>query len=311
MTDAPDRTRQAHTAVTRHAFVLALVAFSATAFAQGTTVPYRVRQDDSLDVLAAEFYGDRSQAKLIVAENKLKKRVQPGQRLKIPVTKEITTDKGDTFQTLAQQHLGDERRAVVLADFNERSESDIPAIGTAISIPIQIVHTAQGTESLAQVATAYWNDSKQADVLKRYNLLDKSSLEKGESIIVPMLKVRVRKPAAVDAESKARRDEHNRAAADAAKALPNARAAWAAGDFKQVKAVLEPLAARVDYLETPEAIEVCLMLGKSYVAFNDSQHATESFTRILLRKRSHMLSPYYESPKVIEAWKKAGGQVMQ
>jgi len=295
----------------RSVALAALVALGATAFAQGNTQWYRVKQDDTLDVIAAEYYGDRAQAKLIVVENKLKKRVQPGQRLKIPVTREITTDKGETFESLAQTHLGDAKRAVVLADFNEHDVNDIPAIGTPITIPIQITHVAQAPESLAQIATFYWNDSKQADVLKRYNFLDKPSLEKGESIIVPMIKVRVRKPAPLDADARARRDEHAQAVAEAAKTLPAARSAWRAADFKGVKALLEPLTDRVDYLETPDAIEVCLLLGRSYVAFNDTQRATESFTRILMRKRSHMLSAYYESPKVIEAWKKAGGQVAQ
>jgi len=170
---------------------------------------------------------------------------------------------------------------------------------------------AQGTESFAQIATQYWNDSKQADVLKRYNFVDKAALEKGESIVVPMIKVRVRKSSPLDADARARRDEQLNAAAEAAKALPTARSAWHASDFKAVRVTLEPLADRVDYLETPQAIEVGMLLGKSYLAFNDSQHAIQSFTHILTRKRGYMLSPYSESPKVIEAWKKAGGQVAQ
>src|SRR5690606_28554897 len=174
-----------------------------------------VKQNDTLDVIAAEFYGDRSYAKLIVAENKLKKRIQTGQRLRIPVTREIVTDKGDTFESLAQTYLGDSRRAVVPADFNEHDVTDIPPIGTLISIPIQITHVAQAPESLAQVATAFWGDAKQADVLRRYNFLDRNTLEKGESVIVPMIKVRVRKPNGLDADAKARRAEQHEAVAAA------------------------------------------------------------------------------------------------
>jgi LysM repeat protein len=290
--------------------LLVLVMLGATAFAQGATQPYRVRQDDTLEVIAAEIYGDRAQAKLIVAENKLKKaRVQPGQRLRIPVTRELTTDKGDTFESLAQTHLGDARRAVVLADFNERDVTDIPPIGTPISVPIQITHVAQGSESLASIATQYWGDPKQAEVLRRYNFLDKSTLEKGESVIVPMIKVRVRKPQPLDADAKARRDAQRKAADDAAHALPVARTAWLQGDFARVKAVLEPLAARVDYLDTPEAIEVGMLLGKAQLAFKDAQHAIETFAKVLDRKPTHVLDAYSDSPKVIEAWKKAGGQL--
>ncbi len=292
---------------------LALVAaLAASAYAQGNTLQYRVKQDDTLDVIAAEIYGDRAQAKLIVAENKLKqKRVQQGQRIKVPITRDVITEKGDTFESLAQTHLGDARRAVVLADFNEHDVNDVPAIGTTISIPIQITHVAQGPESLAQIATLYWNDPKQADVLKRYNFLDRPSVEKGETVVVPMIKVRVRKPLAVDNDGKERRDTQRKAEDDAMRALPAARTAWLSGDFASVKAVLDPLSARIDYLETPQAIEVGLLLGKAQLAFDDTAHAVESFTHVLGRRPSYQLNGYFESPKVIEAWKKAGGHVAQ
>jgi LysM repeat protein len=295
----------------RHVAALLLVACVATASAQGNTQQYRVKQDDTLDVIAAEFYGDRAQAKLIVVENKLKKRPQPGQRLKIPVTREITTDKGDTYKSLAQEHLGDERRAIVLADFNEADVNDIPPVGTPVSIPIQITHVAQGTESFASLATQYWGDPKQADMLRRYNFLDKTSIEKGESVIVPMIKVRVRKQPGVDADAKLRRDEQRKATADAAHALPIARTAWLAADFAGVKAALEPLAPRVDYLDTAQVVEICLLLGKAHLAFDETQPAVDAFKRVLTRKPSHVVSAYSESPKVIEAWKRAGGRVAQ
>jgi len=290
---------------------LALVVFVATASAQGNTQQYRVKSDDTLDVIAAEFYGDRAQAKLIVAENKLKKRVQPGQRLKIPVTREITTDQGDTYKSLALEHLGDERRAVVLADFNEADVNDVPPIGTPITIPIQITHVAQGPESFASIATQYWGDPKQADVLRRYNFLDKASIDKGESVIVPMIKVRVRKQQPIDGEAKLRRDEQRKATADAAHALPIARTAWLAADFAGLKVALAALASRVDYLDTEQVVEICLLLGKAHLAFDETAQAIEAFKRVLARKPTHMVNAYAESPKVIDAWKKAGGRVAQ
>jgi hypothetical protein len=292
---------------------LAIVAaLAASAFAQGNNLQYRVKQDDTLDVIAAEFYGDRALAKLIVTENKLKqKRVQAGQRLRVPVTREVVTEKGDTFESLAQTHLGDARRAVVLADFNEHDVSDIPAVGTPISIPIQITHVAQGPESLASIATLYWNDPKQGEVLRRYNFLDKPSLEKGEPVIVPMIKVRVRKSQGADSDGKERRDVHNKAVDEAMRALPVARTAWLAGDFAAVKAALGPLAPRIDYLETAQAIEVGMLFGKALLAFDDMPHAVESFKVVLGRKPTLALSAYAESPKVIDAWKKAGGQLAQ
>lgn len=301
--------------MTRASLLLVLLTYSATAFAQGTSLPYRVKNDDSLDVLAAEYYGDRAQAKLIVAENKLKKKViSGGMRLRIPVTKEIVTDKGDTFESLAQTYLGDSRRAVVLADFNEHEVTDIPPIGTELSIPIQIQHTAQGTETLASIATLYWGDAKQAEMLRRYNFLDKPSIDKGESVIVPMLKVHMRKPQPLDADAKARRDAQRDAETAAERAVPLARSAWVQGDFTGVKAALEPVAGKLDYLDTPVAIEAGMLYAKAQLAFDDAasqQHAVETLTHVRNRKPTHTLTAYRESPKVIEAWKKAGGQLGQ
>src|SRR5262245_1769291 len=73
------------------------------------TVSYRVRQNDTLEVIAAEYYGDKTQGMFIIIENHLLeaktnkvRAIHGGDRLKIPVTREIATAKGDTLETLAQ-----------------------------------------------------------------------------------------------------------------------------------------------------------------------------------------------------------------
>ena len=83
-------------------------------------VTYRVQKGDSLDLIAAEFYGDRNDAIFIMVENKMQqpRKLNPGERLRIPVTREIRTEKGDTFESLAQRYLGDSKRAPFLAEFN-------------------------------------------------------------------------------------------------------------------------------------------------------------------------------------------------
>ena len=84
--------------------VVILLALTSTALAQQTTTQvYRVKQKDTLDVIAAEYYGDRAHAVFIIDENKIKSpaKLAPGTRLRIPVTKEITTTKGQTIESLA------------------------------------------------------------------------------------------------------------------------------------------------------------------------------------------------------------------
>lgn len=300
----------------RAVIALAIVSVAAPARAQdatGDTLSYRVHKSDTLELVAAEFYGDRADAVFIVAENKLQhpRPLVPGERLKIPVTREIATAKGEDFPALASTYLGDARRAPYLAEFNSLSPEDSLPTGTTLTIPFHVTHVAAGPESLASIAASYFGDPKQAEMLRRYNNLDKPALDKGESIIVPVLHVRVRpqKLPPLDPDAKARRDQQLKAAADAAIALPVARTAWLGGDFAGVRSALAPLGDRLDYLDAAQAVEIGVLLGKAAVAFDDTAGAVAQFTQVLNRKPRHALSPYADSPKVLVAWKKAGGHV--
>ena len=296
--------------------VLALVhTLVSTASAQPTaTQSYKVKSKDTLAVIAAEYYGDRSHAKFIVAENKLKNgRVQPYSRLRIPVTKEITTGKGVTFAALAETYLGDERRAPFLADYNQLPVDESLATGTAITIPFHLLHTADSTESLASIAQRFYGDSKQADLIKRYNFLESGSIEKGDHVLVPVLDVRVRssKLPPLDTAAKDRRRQVAKIAEATSVALPAARAAWLQGDFAHVRSLLEPFADQLEYMDSKTAIAVGLLLGKAHLAFDNTEGAIAAFTQIRERKKDHELTRYAESPKVIDAWKQAGGLVAE
>jgi LysM repeat protein len=303
--------------VTRRSLAAVLVcALIASAHAQTATQNVRVKPKESLDLIAAEYYGDRQFAVFIIAENKLKnEKVAPYTRLRIPVTRDIVTDKGDTFQTLAEKYLGDASRAGALAEYNELQPTETPAIGTPLTIPFQVTHVAQGTESLASIAQTYLDDSKQADIIRKYNGLDKTTLEKGESVLVPMLnpaiRVRPGKSIAPDADAKARREAHAKAMADVEDVLPMAHASWLRGDFKHVKDLLTPFADDTDLLDMKVAVDLNVLLAKAHVAFDETQPAVECFRRVLARKNWHRLSSFAESPKVIDAWKQAGGQLSE
>lgn len=279
----------------------------------GDTVGYRVRQGDTLELIAAEFYGDRRDAKLIALENHLRKPrpLGPGERLRIPIDRAIVTSKGDTFESLAQTYLGDARRAGYLADFNGMSTDASLPTGTQLSIPFHVTHVATDAESLAKVAEDYYGDPHQADLLRQYNNLDKPSLEKGDTILVPVLTVHVRpaKLPPLDADARARRDKQHQVVSEATAALPRARAAWLEGDFAGVESALAQLADETDYLDTPTAVEIGLLLGKAHCAFDETDQAVDRFKQVLDRSPRVMLSAYADSPKVIAAWKQAGGRI--
>ncbi len=297
------------------AAVAALVAATRTAHAQDASRPvvYRVRQGDTLELIAAEFYGDRSKAAFVVAENKLTRPrpLKPGERLRIPVSHEITTSPGDTFESLAMTYLGSARRGAFLADWAGLShDAPLPA-GTAITIPVTVAHVAQATESLADIARLYFGDARNAEMLRHYNQLEKPSIDKGETVQVPAAQVKLNpaKQPPLDPESRARRDHRREALARAARALPAARLAWKAGDFAQVKDGLTRLEPDLDYLDTDDAVEVDVLLGAAHIAFDETEPALVCFKRALDRQAQHALRHYDFAPKVLAVWQKAGGPI--
>ena len=78
-----------------------------------------------------------------------------------------------------------------------------------------------------------------------------------------------------------------------------------------MKATLTELSTRVDFLDQKTAVEIGLLLGKAHVAFAEIPAAVAAFTLVIDRKPTHILTPYAESPKGLDAWKKAGGQVQE
>lgn len=281
--------------------------------APSNAIVHRVRQGDSLELIAAEVYGDRARAAFIIAENKLARTrpLRPGERLRIPMLREVATSPGDTFESLAGIYLGSTRRAPFLAEFNGIPVDDSLAAGTVITIPLTVVHTAPTTESLAEVARSYFGDTRQAEMLRRYNFLDKRVLDKNESLIVPAYQVRfasARQPA-LDPGSKTRRDHRRDAAAKAARALPAAQQAWKVGDYTGVEAALGDLERDLDYLDAADAAEIGVLLGATRVAHGASERALATFKRVIDRQPHHALRAYDWSPKLLAVWRNAGGQV--
>ena len=281
---------------------------------QSDIITIKVKQGDTLALLAAEFYSDRNKAIFIMVANKLDhpRPLKPGERIKIPVSRPYTTAPGDTFETIAANFLGDAKRGTFLAEFNGLQPDDRIPSGTDLFIPFTITHTAANTESISQIAQAYFGNDKNAQMIRQYNFLgEKDSLAKGEKLIVPIFNVRLSasKLPPIDADSNKRREKQKKAQANAAPALPAAKIAWRDGDFALVKDTPAGVGQDVDYLQTEQAVAVGVMLGAMHLAFGDEKPALEAFKRVLERKPAHVLSPYFYAPKVIAVWKEAGGGV--
>jgi len=223
----------------------------------------------------------------------------------MPIVRTITASSGDTLEALAATHLGDRRRAKYLAQFNSLPPDTSLAAGQRLTIPFHIRHVASTRVTLASLAATFLFDRKQAHLLRDYNFLTSSTIEKGTSITIPMFSLRVRpsKLPAPDRESAARAKKRLAMQTLAAPAVRRALSAWKSGDFTEVKRLLAPI--ETDYLNADSAAEIGVLLGSAYVAFDDVDSALASFGKVLARRPKHHLDPYTFSPKIRRVWQQA------
>jgi LysM repeat protein len=303
--------------VRRHRLaVLALLVASVCAsprHAAADDIVHVVKAGDSLDLLAAEYYGDRTHQIFIMVANGMShpRALTTGERLKVPASREVTADVGDTLEALAKAHLGDARRGRFLAEFNGLPESGALAAGQVVALPLQLRHTAAQPEKLTEIAAAYYGKASGAALLAQYNFLRRDALKAGESLIVPIQHVRVRAsrlpPPDEAAQQRARKRQQ--ATALAADALPTARVAWRRGAYGEVKRALAAL--ELDFLDAAAATEAGVLLGGAYVATGDVDSALATFRRVLERTPTHRLEAYTFSPKIRAVWQQAGGAVAE
>lgn len=306
-------------AARRIALALALALVAAVAAprpgAAGTPakkeVDHRVTKGDTLELLAAEYYGSRNHAIFIMKANGMThpRPLRPGEVLKIPVSLNVTARVGDTLSGLAETYLGDRRRASFLAEFNNLPADATIAAGESITIPLRVTHVAAGKVTLRELSLAYFRTPKYRDLLRRYNFLEKETLSKGDKVEIPIVHVRVRdsKLPKLDKESAALAAKRKEMQEQARTALPAAGAAWRAGRYAEVKRLLTDVDP--DYLDASRAVAVGVLLGSAYVAFDDTDSARAAFHKALERKPDYKLSTYTYSPKIVEVWKAAGGEV--
>lgn len=273
---------------------------------------HKVQRGDTLELLAAEYYGDRRHKIYIMVENRLDhaRELKPGERLRIPVSNEVTAGVGDTLANLATQYLGDERRAKYLAEFNGIDPDGTVAAGMSITVPLRVTYRAARRETLGSIAAALFADSRKSQLLKDYNFLRRDFMEKGEAIVVPIyLRVHPSKRRPPDAASMALLARRTESMETARKALPEARKAWERGDYARVRSLLAGHVSAFPYLDTELVVEIGVLLGAAYVAFDDPDTARTHFQQVRERAPGMPLSAFEYSPKVCDVWRKVGGRV--
>jgi len=268
---------------------------------------HKVRKGDTLELLAAEYYGNRVHKIYIMVENQLDhvRDLKPGELLHIPISEQIIVAEGDTLAGLAETYLGNANKVSALAEVNNLTIGSTLALGQEITVPMQVRYQAKGEEQLRDIALGLFADAKLAALLQNYNKLDTATLAAGQIIYVPVPQINIQasKRRPKDADAKARIARRKAMRIEALRILPGARAACRTGDFGVAKREL--ISLDTAYLDADLAFQVSALLGVVYIAFDDEDSAIASFSKALQRAPKLELSPRDYSPKILALWSRA------
>ena len=304
---------------------LLLMTVTASA-ANARVVVYTAKSGDTPESIAADYYGNRSQALFILESNGLEhdKPLKPGQKVRIPTAFHYRVHKGDTLEGLGQKFLDDKRRAPFLAAFSGLRPSDKLREGQDLLVPFQHVHRTEVPESLQSVARAFYGDASKAKLLADYNFRTAPMLAKGDKVLVPIAHVHIRsvrlqpvvdKPtpgkskeppaptlAAAPAKEAQKREEE--LAQRVGKSLAIAEKAYKDGSYSDVPAVLDKVLTDEEPSESQLA-ELFRLKAFAYVALGLDELAVNAFREVIARKPDVALDEATVSPKIRAALERA------
>jgi len=310
-------------AVAAALFVL-LFSFPASA----KVVVYSSRPGDTPESIAADYYGNRSQAIFIVETNGLErdKPLKPGQRVRIPTAFHYRVRKGDTLEGLAQKFLDDKRRSPFLAAFSGLRPTDKLREWQDLLIPFQHVHRTEVPESLQSVARSFYGDASKAKLLADYNFRTAPMMAKGEKILVPISHVHIRAvklqpivekpvvgsskvkevpvPTLAPAPAKEAQKREAELAEKVGKELAVAEKAYKDGSYSDVPAMLDKVLTAEEPSESQLA-ELFRLKAFAYVALGLDDLAVNAFREVLARKPDVALDEATVSPKIRAALERA------
>ncbi len=279
---------------------------------------HRLKSGETFELLAAEYYGDRALALLIRAENGLTPQTPPlkvGTRIKIPVSRDIATEAGDTVASLAREFLADARRGPFLVGFNEPVHlprgADTPlAAGIALRIPIHIHYKVGAQDTLEGMAQRFYGSSRKSALIREYNFLTEDQIAPSTILTIPLhhIEVSPSRRKGLDKGGRARIARRQEMQRLLDRGLPTATTAWRFGAYDTIIASLRDIDYR--YVSVAMATEVAILLGSSHIAVGEEEAAKQVFTKLLARNPTHELNSYHVSPKVCDVWRQAGGTVI-
>ncbi len=309
----------------RRIFAVLILVISLGGIAGAKVALYTAKNGDTVESVAAEYYGNRSLAPFILEANGLHDpKLKPGSKVRIPTAYHYRVHHGDTLEGLAQKFLDDKRRAPFLASFSGlgSGKNDKLREGQDLLIPFQHVHVAQAPESLQSVARAFYSDPSKAKMLGDYNFRASPMLARGDKLLIPIAHVRIRAvrlemakaketssavapkapvPTAPSQEAQKREEE---LAAHVASQLTQVESKYNEGSYQDVPSALDKMLTEEDPSEAQLA-EIFRLKAFAYVALGLDELAVQAFREVLARKPDEKFDEATVSPKIRAAFERA------
>ncbi|MFO7177610.1 MAG: LysM peptidoglycan-binding domain-containing protein [Pseudomonadota bacterium] len=268
-----------------------------------------VAPGDTLASIAERYYGKIHYERILVAANLLDleggSRIVRGMRLEVPALGHRRVRRGDTWASLAAEHLGSEDRAIVLSLANDSRPWLVPEEGAEIVIPYNLRVIVRPGETLSTIAGRFLGNPNKAWKLDQYNKFEGRPVEPGTVVLVPLTDLPLteagREAAARDAESVA-----SQAAGDTlrmqrriAQEMPLLISDVRAGRYVDAVARGSRFIAS-GALTEPQLAAVYRQLVEAYVALEATALARAACTEWRGRDPGVKLDPMLLSPKILE-----------
>jgi len=273
------------------------------------------RAGETLDVLATLYYGSARFSMIIRAANGFMHpddgRLLQGERVEIPEVIYHEASDGETWDDLAQRHLGAPERGRYLAEMNGAEAGEALVTGRIVKIPYQLLYVLAPDESIRTVAKTYLDERFSVQWLQAYNFRKKKKWKRGDALLVPLTNVEftAEQKRLVDEARKEGQPtgEDRQAQVDAVERIAAMRDAFVTGRYVEVVAVGQHLLGAA-VLTSPQKIGVYQYLAFAHVAFGQREEALEAFGLALEIQPEMELSPITTSPKILEVFREAQGR---
>jgi LysM repeat protein len=152
--------------------------------------PHVVQRGETLASIAEKIYGRIQYERILVHANSLDAcggtAITTGMLLEVPAVGHRRVHAGETWQGLAKEMLGDERRADGLAQANHGKPWQPPEDGAEVLVPYNLRYVVQKEETVPSIASKFSADNQFAWTLDRYNQVGGHLLRRGDVVLVPL-----------------------------------------------------------------------------------------------------------------------------